>query len=164
MITDKLETNYQIYKQELNKLMRKYNGKLNPLDIVREASSTRSPLHDWFDWEDNSAGEKWRMHQARLLLNSIKVKITFQEGEKEYRKYLNVKVPVNGNNKKFKRFYIETDRIMKNPELKEQVLRRAVKEAEYWQRTYEDYQELEDIFSGIKKAKKKLRKILVTTN
>jgi len=159
---DKLETNFQIYRRELDKLERKYNGMLSPQDIVREASNEINPLHNWFDWIDDNASEKWRLHQARLLLNSVKVKVMFEDGQKEYRKYLNVKVAMNNNGKTFKRFYVETKRVMRTPDLQEQVLQRAIREAEYWQRTYEDYQEFEDIFRGIKRTKKKLKKLLIT--
>ena len=154
---DKLTQNYSIYKKELEKLEKKYNGMLAPQDILREASTDRSPLHDWFDWHDEVAGEKWRLHQARLLLNSIRVKVMFEGGNRSYRKYLNVKVKQNGG---FKRFYVETNKIMKNPDLKEQILARAINEANYWKRTYDEYQELENIFQSINKTTKKLKKRL----
>lgn len=154
---DKLTQNYSIYKKELEKLEKKYNGMLAPQDILREASTDRSPLHDWFDWQDEIAGEKWRLHQARLLLNSIRVKVMFEGGNRSYRKYLNVKVKQNGG---FKRFYVQTNKIMKNPDLKEQILARAISEANYWKRTYDEYQELENIFQSIDKTTKKLKKKL----
>ena len=154
---DKLAQNYNIYKQELEKLEKKYNGMLAPQDIVREAYKEKSPLHDWFDWNDDSAGEKWRLHQARLLLNSVRVKVMFEGGKKSYRKYLNVRVKQNGG---YKRFYVETNTVMKTPNLKEQILLRAINEANYWKRTYDDYQELEGIFQSIDKTTKKLKKKL----
>jgi hypothetical protein len=156
----KLERNYTRYRGELERLEKKYNGLLNPHDIVREASRDKSPLHDWFDWKDDEAGEKWRIHQARLLLNSIKVKVMFENGSREYRKYLNVTI---GKNSHAKRYYVSAKTVLNTENLKQQVLRRAIKEAEYWERTYQDYQELEDIFKGITKTKKKLikKKLLV---
>jgi len=154
---DKLKRNYTKYKKELEKLEQKYNGMLSPNDIIREAVSERSPLHDWFDWQDAEAGEKWRIHQARLLLNSIKVIVQFEGGTKTYRKYLNVTVNTGTESKKdLQRFYVSTSTVLKKPELRQQVVERAIKEADYWRKTYEDYLELQDIFKGIKKTKKKL--------
>jgi len=154
---DKLEKNWDKYKRAIDMLEKKYNGRLSPQDIVREASRERSPLYDWFDWSDDSAGEKWRLHQARLLLNSITVKVMFEKGEKSYRKYLNVKVKQDGE---WKRFYVETDTVLKTPSLKEQILQRAINEALYWKQTYQDYLELESIFKSVDKTAKRLKKKL----
>ena len=156
-----LKRNFKKYTEELKRLEKKYSGMISPKDIVREASSERNPLHDWFDWEDNSAGEKWRIYQARQLMNQIKVKIMFEDGLKEYKKYLNVRISTD-NNKTFKNFYVNTRTVINNEDMRTQILQKAVKEAEYWEKSYEDYKELEDIFKGIKKTKKKLKKILVT--
>jgi hypothetical protein len=152
----KLEKNYQRYRGELEKLETKYNGYLNPHDIVREASNESSPIHDWFDWDDKEASEKWRLHQARLLINSVKIRVVFPEGTREYRKYLNVKI--SRHDDKSERAYVNTKVVLSQDNYKQQVLKRAIREAEYWQRQYEEYQELEDIFKGITRTKKKLMK------
>jgi len=47
---------------------------------------------------------------------------------------------------------------MTEPELRKQVLERALKEVEYWQQRYMDYNELGKIFVAIKITKKKLKK------
>lgn len=154
---DKLDKNYKIYKVEVSRLEKKYHHRLTPQIVVKEAYNKKNPLHNWFDWNDTTAGEKWRLHQARMLLASIKVKIMFEEGEKKYKKYLNVRIPIDEYGTS-KRFYVGTKLVLKSPDLKIQVLNRAIKEAEYWQRTYQDYQELENIFRSIERTKKKLKK------
>jgi len=156
---DKLNKNLHKYKNELENIEKKWNGLLSAEIVLNEAKKENSPLHNWFDWEDSEAGEKWRFHQARMLINSVKVKITFDKGIGTYRKYLNVNVDMS-NNGKPQRFYVSTQRIMKTKTLREQVLKRAIREAEYWERTYREYQELNDIFKGINKTKKKLDKVL----
>lgn len=152
---EKFVSNQQKYKEELEKLEQKYNGMLNPKDVVREASNLKSPLHNWFDWNDDEAGEKWRLHQARILINHIKVTIIFNGTEKQYKKYLNVRV--NGEDS---RMYVSAENVSRNPNMREQILQKALMEAEYWRRTYEDYKELEDIFKSVDKTKKKLKKKL----
>jgi hypothetical protein len=154
----KLEKNYARYREELDKLEKKYNGRLNPHDIVREAESMSNPLHSWFDWNDGTASEKWRVHQARLLLNSIKIKVQFENGFKEYKKYLNVTFVSTNGKKKVNNFYMDSRAVLSDQDLRKQIITKAVKEAEYWQRAYDDYQELEDIFSSIKRTKKRLKK------
>jgi hypothetical protein len=160
----KLEKNFAKYRAELDKLEKKYNGRLNPHDIVREAEDMTNPLHGWFDWNDETASEKWRVHQARLLLNSIKIKVQFEDGFKEYKKYLNVTFVSTNGKKKVNNFYMDSKAVMNDEQLKNQVITKAVREAEYWQRAYNDYQELEDIFSSIKRTKKKLIKKRILVN
>jgi len=156
---DKLNTNYKKYRKELAEIAKKYNGLLSAEIVINEAKKKNSPLHNWFDWENEEAGEKWRLHQARMLINSVKVKIVFEDGVGAYREYLNVNVKTDYDDKP-QRFYVETVKVMKNKDLREQVLKRAIKEAEYWERTYKEYKELNDIFKGIKSTKKKLDKVL----
>ena len=158
-----LEKNFAKYRGELDRLEKKYNGRLNPHDIVREASNVSNPLHTFFDWNDMTASEKWRVHQARLLLNSIKIRVQFEDGFKEYKKYLNVTFVSTNGKKKVNNFYMDSQAVLSDEDLRKQIVTKAVKEAEYWQRAYNDYQELEDIFSSIKRTKKRLvrKKILI---
>lgn len=44
--------------------------------IVDAARSPRSPLHDFFEWDDTKAAEAFRRSQARQYVRSIEVKIT----------------------------------------------------------------------------------------
>jgi len=39
--------------------------------VVERASSSRSPLHKFFDWDDESAASKQRVEWARLLIRSV---------------------------------------------------------------------------------------------
>lgn len=48
---------------------------LTPALVVSEASDPSSPLHDYFDWDDASAGEKFRLGQAAALIRKVKVTI-----------------------------------------------------------------------------------------
>ena len=153
---EKFESNKTKYTSEFEKLEKKYNGQLNPKDVVREASNPKSPLHNWFDWDDNEASEKWRLHQARMLITTIKVNVVFNGNAKSYRKYLNVNV---GDEKG--RFYVPTTIAIKNPDMKSQILQKAVNEIIYWEKCYSDYKELEDVFLGIRKTKKRLKKMKI---
>lgn len=58
--------------EALAELQAKY-GRLIPADVVAEAREATSPLHPAFEWDDNSAGEKWREHQARSLIRAVVV-------------------------------------------------------------------------------------------
>jgi hypothetical protein len=48
--------------------IRDKRGLLTPEVVVEEASNPDHPLHHRFDWRDDVAAHKWRLHQAGNLL------------------------------------------------------------------------------------------------
>ncbi len=49
-------------------------------DLVLEtARDSRSPLHDYFDWDDAVAGEKWRQAQALAMIMASKMVVILNE-------------------------------------------------------------------------------------
>ena len=122
--TDKLETNKERYKEELDRLIDKYNGFVTPAEIVKEAKNKDNPLHGWFDWDNNIASEKWRMHQARVLIGTIKISLNNNLTEKEYRRYLNVTIADESG--EMKKVYMSTNQVLNNQELKKQIIAKAL--------------------------------------
>lgn len=51
-------------------------GELTPERVVAHAREEGSPLHALFDWNDESAAHAHRLHQARILIRSVRVEIT----------------------------------------------------------------------------------------
>jgi hypothetical protein len=47
------------------------DGRLTPEQVVRDAKSLTSPLHDYFQWDDTKAALAWRTQQARVLIRSV---------------------------------------------------------------------------------------------
>lgn len=48
-------------------------GRLTPEAVVKVAKSARHPLHGEFEWDNSIAGHRWRIQQARELINSVHV-------------------------------------------------------------------------------------------
>lgn len=66
----------RMFHEELLKI--EASGK--PLDaevVVEAASDPNSPMHDLFDWDDSSAGHKFRLMQARKYVKEVQVKVEF---------------------------------------------------------------------------------------
>ena len=63
------------HKDELEFLYQR-DGLLIPEKVVEFARDPASELHHHFDWDDTSAGEKWRHEQAR---NIIRVEVEYNE-------------------------------------------------------------------------------------
>lgn len=47
------------------------NGAISPQIVLEAARDETSPLHDYFDWDDASAAERYRLVQARVLLRLV---------------------------------------------------------------------------------------------
>jgi len=60
--------------QELKKLEDKA-GALTPEQVVAAAEDTKSPLHKYFEWDDNKAAHAHRIGQARELIKRVKIEI-----------------------------------------------------------------------------------------
>jgi hypothetical protein len=76
----------------IEKLAEKTDGQVTPLMVLREAEKKNSPLHSCFDWNNSEAAEKWRIHQARLLMGSLIVNIEYSEPQ-TIRAFVNIQTP-----------------------------------------------------------------------
>lgn len=50
-----------------------HDGRLRPDDVVADAADPGSPLHGYFEWDDAAAAERHRLHQARGLIQAVRV-------------------------------------------------------------------------------------------
>lgn len=49
------------------------NRRLTPALVLQEARDPASPLNSLFEWDNDAAAERWRLHQARQLIRSVRV-------------------------------------------------------------------------------------------
>lgn len=49
------------------------HGVCHPSMLVEAAKRKDSPIHNLFDWDDTEAARHWRTHQARNVINKIRV-------------------------------------------------------------------------------------------
>lgn len=68
-------------EQTLALLYQKHGRRLSARVVVAAARPPSSPLHRYFDWADTSAARKWREHQARVLIASVRIKIVVRHVE-----------------------------------------------------------------------------------
>lgn len=127
-----------LIKKQLKKLEK--NGSLTPRKVVDEARNESSPLHDYFDWDDSSAGEKYRLWQARQLIASVRVEFH----GKEQNGYFNARVTVEDEKD---RAYFSIDKVASDEEIYKDVLRSAIIELEYWKKKYQNIKELNNLIN-----------------
>ena len=136
----------------------KENYGLTAENILRKASKKSSSLYEFFDWDNSSAGEKWRLQQARSLINEIKIIVE----DTEIYAFENVNVAVqdadtkNVSPSKFgSREYKTIVEVMNNEDYRNQLIHRALAEAAYWKERHAELIELNPIFISIETESKK---------
>lgn len=77
IITSKRDA--RIVYQEFERLKGRQGDNLTPETVLESARSPRSPLHQYFDWNNTSAAEKWRLKQSRQLIQEVHVIISYED-------------------------------------------------------------------------------------
>lgn len=132
---------------------------LTAANLLKKASKKSSSLYEFFDWDNSSAGEKWRLQQARGIINEIKIIVE----DKEMYAFENVNISVEDKSKtqpniksKFSsREYKPIVEIMNNNDYRRQLIQRALAEAKYWKERHSELKELNSIFVSISEGEKK---------
>ena len=137
----------QVYGERLEELGSKEN--ITAERVVDDAKSKSSPLHNAFEWDDTVEANKWRLHKARLLMNFVELEIVVS---KEETKYVQANISL-----KSQKGYIPVIKVLNNADMRMELIGQALDEVDSWQKKYQEYRELSDIFTGIETAKKKLK-------
>lgn len=138
--------------RELEKLEKEF-GWLDPKRVVSRAKAKRSPLHGFFTWDDSEAARLQRLNEARSLVRSVEVKIIDLGAKKKtvmIRAFVNLRRGRNPGEP-----YYSTVRVMKDRDLREVLVEKALEEATAWHRRYSHLSELAGIFQSIDRAKKR---------
>jgi len=110
--------------------------------VVNAARDPDHRLHSCFEWDDSVAAEEFRKTQARHLINCLITVSREETGVQEYRQYIQI-------TREKTRSYVSTVEALSDAEIRQQVLKKAMKEANNWQDRYAHYQELSSIFKAI---------------
>ena len=130
------------------------NRGLTAENVVESARNKGSSLHRFFEWDDTLAAEEWRLQQARVLIHTIKIKITMDGDLKMIRAFENIKVTIDGDSF---REYKPTIEILSNLEYRQQMIIKAIGEVKYWQEKYALFKEFNPIFNKIKETERRVR-------
>lgn len=94
------------------------DGLVQPAAVVEAARDPESPLHDYFEWDDTAAAERYRLVQARHLLARIRVVVTETQP-------LMVNVRLSTADGGQRRGYVTMQRAAADPSLYEQIATEA---------------------------------------
>jgi hypothetical protein len=109
----------QVIGETIDKI-KNNNGDLKPEYVVKEAKKKSSVLHDLFEWDNTEAGEKWRIAQARNIINHIMEVTIVCEIETEQRGWQPITSEVGEN------VYVTSDVAVSNPNYRKQLIDRMI--------------------------------------
>ena len=140
-----LKADAQEVGETLEELRKKNNGKLTPPIIVRAAKPKKSLFHNCFEWDDTKAARQHREEQARYLMRHIAVvyeEKTETNEEKTVRAYVNVR-------EDGERAYQSVFVAMKDPDLRQQILLKALQEMDQFRKKYDELEEFQEVFVAV---------------
>ena len=149
------------YANELLRLEEAYGRGLRAKEIVDEARAKNSPLHDYFEWDNKAAGEKYRVQQARQLVAVIRVTVIDDKGREAPARAM-VSVIENYDGKK-NHVFASHPKVLNDPDFRSQRIDTAFNELEQWCRRWgHPYKELAPLRRAILEAVQKERERLLS--
>ena len=124
---------------------------VTPSLVVEDARNPKSPLHECFDWDDGIAAEKWRLAQARNVINCIITYEPSKHGEDlEVRAFYHVAHPVEseetGCEEERVVRYAQIDEVQQRADFRAQVIAQAKAELNGWRERWKAYA---DVFGAV---------------
>lgn len=120
----------------------KERGLSTPADIVEDARPEDAPTHDAFTWDDSVAGPKWRLKEARELVNGLEI-VNIETGESAPA-FISLEI-----HETQARGYVSSLETLTDADYRSQMLHEAKDALVAWRRRYKALSELERIFSVI---------------
>ncbi|MCW5615843.1 MAG: hypothetical protein KIT32_12040 [Rhodocyclaceae bacterium] len=137
----------QAVGERLEELRAESGGFIRPEDVVEDARSPNSALHNAFEWDDSAAAEQYRLGQARTLIRSVAVKIETGEQVKTYRAFVNVRQEDSAK-------YTSTVSALSDEETRRQLLTKAWNDLQAWRKKYAELRELAGVVSMLDEVEK----------
>jgi hypothetical protein len=140
-----MKKNEQI-KSELEAIASEHGGMLRPSDVVAFARNPKTALHGRFEWDNDKAGDAYRLYQAREI---IRVQVTVTDNNPiPIRAY----VSLRDDRKQEDGGYRTMSDVMRTKNLREALLREAYNDMEIFLRKYEAIKQLAGVRRAIVKA------------
>lgn len=133
---------YSVFSADANKVGAELEQlrEITNVSVLEKAKDKNTELHKCFEWNNDIAGEKYRLVQANQIIGSISIVINEDtEQEKAIKKY--VKIKVNEDKSVFKSIV----EVVENDEEYQQVIKKAETEFISYKNKYEELLDLKDL-------------------
>lgn len=131
MLNHVSDLNPQRIGQHLDALIDRFKEHLTTDEVLADARKSSSPLHKAFEWDENTAAERFRRKQAKQLMNQLVI-ATMSGKPTRTRAFVYVSHPEHDG----KKVYLNTRSAMARPEFREQVVMAAVNSLQRWLNFY----------------------------
>jgi hypothetical protein len=143
--------------QEIGEVLESLGDSVTPGDVVHEARKKRSPLHNEFDWDDESAANKFRLTHARHILGHINVVVTGEGGEQqELRAFYSINFVTSEPEDEdvvTERRYVHIKVAEREPAAADDIVAEAKRELDQWRQRYKAYRSyFGSVFEAIEKV------------
>lgn len=144
----------EIAVAELERIGKSANGKIMPDMVVAAARPITAPLHPAFTWDDGEAAEKYRLHEARLLINHIIIVPIMESGEEResVRAFVSL-APEDDETRSYESIVI----VMNDAEKRSRILSQALGELEDWTRRYHSFEEFSRLIDEVRHVKQTIQ-------
>jgi hypothetical protein len=115
-------------------------GNFTPEQIVDLAGDRKSPIHQYFEWDDTKAARLYRIQRARKLIQCLVVQIQGNSSPA----FVNVKLAEEDRGK-----YFQTESCLETPEIWQLVLEKALSELTSWRARYANFKQLKPLYKVI---------------
>ena len=113
--------------------------------LVDSARDMSSACHNLFEWDNEVAGEKWRLQQAKTVLCCLKIEVTNNEDNEPKQ----IKAFINTNPNNTKAQYCSFKNVMSDTYLMASAVERAKRELNMFLDKYNTFNELLPINKAI---------------
>ena len=143
----------EVAYKEIEAVREKNGGSIPAEAVVEAAKRKRNPLHPEFEWNDSAAGHQFRLTQARKIIHSLVVVRDEIKSERPQRVYEVVKLPQeqtdDGKPARAKHVYKSLEDVMADPDMRSEILGRALRDLIAIRNRYRDLQELAVVMRAI---------------
>ena len=117
-------------------------------ELLDASRDDGAPLHNCFEWDNDIAAEKYRVYQARHIINSIEI-VYVKADTPEHLSRSRYFVNTAPNAPKVQGQFVSVDVAFTNENYRNAVLKDALRELRAFQIKYSRYQELSGVFKAI---------------
>lgn len=144
MLLEKVTWGFMDYKADPQKAYEEIvnHGEITPENVLEVARNPKSEIHNDFEWDDSVAGERYRLIQARKMIQCFVIERKKDKGE-EPQRIRAVQISSTPNVYKPVQFFV------KHVDEYEKLLKRAIQELKDIQKRYSTLTELESVFEAI---------------
>lgn len=135
-------------------LLAKHGGRIGPAVLLEDARDPTSPFHDYFEWDDDEAAERYRLAQASQLIRRWKGSIVRVDADTKTVRFEPVRRVQSPSSQRAKAgaSYELVESIMADPAKRDDMIRTVLRELQAYRKRYSELVALSDVWRAIDDA------------